>query len=108
MEYLKQAPFVISTLSFILAAATFWRASKWRDSEEVKSIETDIEELKTRVAVVENTQKNIATKDDIKRLESEVRSQEKLSKAQNEGLMSAITSLAAQVASLNKFLLENK
>lgn len=108
MEYIKQAPFIISTLSFMLAAATFWRASKWRDSEEVKGIESDIEDLKTRVAVVENTQKNVATKDDIKRLEGEVRSQEKLSKAQNDALLTAISGLSTQVASLNKFLLENR
>lgn len=88
MEFLKQAPLIISTCALLLSAATFWRAGKWKESDGAKELVASISNhktetakelaaLKTKVAEHEVKLENIATKADIARLESDFRGLEK-------------------------------
>lgn len=108
MEFLKQAPLIISTLALLLSAATFWRAGKWKESDGAKEIVTsisnhktktaeEIASLRTKVAEHEIKLENIATKSDIARLESEMR-----------GLDKTINNMDSAVVRIEAFLMGQK
>ncbi len=101
----------IITIAFSAAAllaswATFIRAGRWRESDSAKELVGDVEDLKSRMSVVEAAQNKTATKEDVKRVETEIRGLEKVTKTQNDAVLLAVQGLTTQVATMNKYLLE--
>lgn len=117
---LQNLPLIFSGVSMIVAAASFWRSGKWRESDEAKA-------LNSRVLAVETVTKSLATKEDLADLEgringhsmllenlatkSEIAKLEgdiKAVKSELTGLAKANATVAANTDRILDFLLEQK
>ena len=82
---------VISTL---VALYAFFRDAKWRDSEEAKRLIDRVDKAENRLTGLEQATKNLATKEDVARVEADVR-----------GLERTITNVDAGVTRIETFLM---
>lgn len=68
---------VISILAFLIAAANFWRAGRWRDSDDGRELDEQMTGFDKRLSAIETKVLNLATKGDVDRLTAEIRGLER-------------------------------
>lgn len=71
-EFVPIWALVISTLAFLLAVATFWRAGDWEKTKAGEAVKAKHSALESRVTVIETKIADLPTKADIARLTAEV------------------------------------
>lgn len=105
MNFLEYYPYIISTGALIMSIAVYFRADKWRDSEEAKKLDGRISTVETQVAKHAVKFENIATKEDVARLEADIRGFEKTVKAEMNGLSKEISGVDAGVNRIESYLM---
>lgn len=86
MSWVQYASLAISACACLLAAASFVRTGRWRDTDEAKALAASIADMERRISIIENEIEDLPTKADIRGLEERITAVAGLVRHTQEGI----------------------